>query len=169
LEYTICYKNGSYRIYDAKTKIWFVNGRKYRDAKDKISDPDKQYTLPAVYSSCENPQTNFPILYDYWYKNGKEHRDERDENGITLAAHQSASGTEKWYKNGKLYRDDKDEKGYSLPNDIFRNEFIPIERWYTDGILYRNEKDENGYFYIVHAMITVNLGVTKKEKLIDMI
>jgi len=39
----------------------------------------------------------------YWYKNGKIHRDEKDENGRVLPAIIYNYGTQSCYKNGKLY------------------------------------------------------------------
>jgi len=73
----------------------------------------------------------------YWYKNGKYHRDDldekgrvlpavicknglrhRDENGKTLPAIIYSDGNRHWYKNGKRRRDDRDENGKLLPASI---------------------------------------------------
>jgi len=41
----------------------------------------------------------------YWCKNDKFHRDEKDENGQDLPAIIYIDGRKEWYKNGKYYKD----------------------------------------------------------------
>jgi len=40
-----------------------------------------------------------------WYKNGKRHRDDLDENGRVLPAIVRSSGRKEWWKNGKKLKD----------------------------------------------------------------
>ena len=42
----------------------------------------------------------------YWYLNGKYHREDRSETGVSLPAIEYANGDKYWYLNGELHRKD---------------------------------------------------------------
>jgi len=104
--------------------------------------------LPAVVDSNGNQD---------WYKNGKCHRDDLDENGRVLPAiiwrNGESNGSQFWYKNGKYHRDDRDENGRVLPAIVESN---GSQYWYNDGKCHRDDRDEKGR--VLPAVIKSNGG-----------
>ena len=66
-----------------------------------------------------------------WYKNGRCHRDERDENGRVLPAYINSNGDLYWYRNGKQHRDDLAENGKVLPAIVCSDGFL---EWWIDDV-----------------------------------
>ena len=75
-----------------------------------IHERTHREVLPAIIWSNGN---------QFWYKNGKCHRNDRDENGKTLPAIIWSNGTQQWFRNGQCHRDDLDENGRLLPAAIY--------------------------------------------------
>jgi hypothetical protein len=61
--------------------------------------------------------------YQYWFKNGKIHRD----NDLPAAIY--SNGDQCWYKNGKKHRDN------DLPAEIYANGY---QFWYKNGLIHRD-------------------------------
>jgi len=92
-----------------QTKIYEINDEYIEySIHERIHREEKELNriLPAVVYTGES---------QYWYKNDKCHRNDRDENGKTLPAAIYSDGTQIWFKNGEKHRDDRDEKGRVLP------------------------------------------------------
>jgi len=125
-------------------KYWTDSkGNNYRDEKGHHGDLENGYfdkhknfislILPTIVRKNGTKE---------WYKNGKFHRDERDENGFTLPAIIYSNGTREWYKDGEKHRDEK-ENGFTLPAVVKRN---GTKEWWQNDKPFRDDKDEDGYF-----------------------
>ena len=81
-------------------EAWNKNGCLHREEKiqtpngeEKIQTPNG-LTLPAVIGSV------YGSNYSQWWRYGKLHRDDVDENGIMLPSNTSDRGPTTWYING---------------------------------------------------------------------
>ena len=81
-------------------EAWNKNGCLHREEKiqtpngeEKIQTPNG-LTLPAVIGSV------YGSNYSQWWRYGKLHRDDVDENGIMLSSNTSDRGPTTWYING---------------------------------------------------------------------
>jgi len=63
-----------------------------------------------------------------WWKNGKEHRNEKGEDGYLLPAVESG-GNKAWWKKGKIHRYETDQYGYYLPAYIYDGR----HEWWVKG------------------------------------
>lgn len=80
-----------------------------------------------------------------WYDdNGEIHRDEKDENGMTLPAIEYTDRGTEWMEHGRKHRIDKDSKGLTLPAVDLSN---GVREWWVDGVRDRKDRNENGSLY----------------------
>ena len=98
---------------------------------DEIKKNKDELTLPAVVRANGD---------QFWYFEGKYHRTDKDENGLTLPAVVRTCDQE-WCFNGKWHRIDKDENGLTLPAIIRAN---GDQEWYLNDEHQRTDRDENG-------------------------
>jgi hypothetical protein len=111
--------NKTYQTKANGTKIRYnLYGQIHCDEKDSNG-----ITLPAIKNN----------KLSAWYKNGKEHRVDKDPHtNLTLPAFITTSGNKAWYKNGLLHRDEIDPvTGKELPAVILKD---GSKVWYKNGI-----------------------------------
>jgi len=116
----------------------------------KSINNDLKQILSIAYSVLENGHTLPASIHSYgswreWYKNGKLHRDDKDNNNLILPAHISTnlSYKKEWYINGEMKRTERDEDGYLLPTTEAGD---GDKYWQNKNRKYhRDEKDKNGH------------------------
>lgn len=86
------------------------------------------------------PAVVFANGTQHWFRNGKLHRDSKDQKGKTLPA-VIAKGNKMWYSNGNLHRDDVNGAGEQLPAVKWAN---GTKKWYIDGKLHNTSKGKDG-------------------------
>jgi hypothetical protein len=88
----------------------------------------------------EDPSYFFQKCKEFWYKNGKSHRDDIDlDTGLTLPAEIWENGPKFWYKDGEKHHVDIDpDTGLIFPAIIYSN---GTKYWYKDGEKHRDDID----------------------------
>jgi hypothetical protein len=134
------YKNDQpHREGDLPAVIWADGNQEwYKDGVEYT--PQKQYTNFAEFEQSDECKLGKPVQVkfadgtgysrysdgdQFWYKNGKRHRDG------DLPAVIWANGNQYWYKDGKLHRDG------DLPAVIHAKR---SQYWYKDGVQYTPKK-----------------------------
>jgi hypothetical protein len=101
----------------------------------KISTINSSFTFynGKFHSFNDDPAINYAHGMKMWVKDGKLSR----ISGPAV----SSSNLREWWIDGKLHRDEKDEKGLSLPAIIFSHGDQSHEAWYINGVLSRDWRE----------------------------